>query len=193
MDTRPNKWKRAFMSAERERRKLERIVDVELFDLELDAKLFKKEIRVLEFQTKRDKCTIQGQRQIISTLQKALRDNAITEPPGTHIASFKTCRAADEEICPLSLHPINKSPPPYDSSHAEIDIEPRKPHHKCAELHCGHRFNSLWLLYHFVDKNTFRCPVCRTGPVDFRFELEQLPMGLVERIRRMPSIRDQND
>ncbi len=197
MDTRPNndnnRWKRAFMSSEREGRITKRKLEDELIQLGMETMRYIQEIKDLEFQTKRDLCTIQGQRRVIHNLQKALSDNAITEPPGTHIASFKTCRAADMEVCPLSLHPINQSPPPYDSEHPEIDVEPRKPHHKCAELQCGHRFNSLWLLFHFVAQNTFRCPICRVGPADFKFEIEQLPKGLVERVRRMPSVQMQND
>ena len=190
MDTR--KWKRAFMGCERERRRMKRDLEATIFEMDVEAVRSDIEIQDLKFQIKRDLCTIQGQRRIISDLQKLLRDHAIDEPSGTRIASFKTCRASEDEECPLSLHPINASPPPYDPKHATIDVEPRKPHHKCAELHCGHRFNSLWLLYHFVSQNTFCCPICRVGPNDFRFERDQLPEGLIERIRSITDIQREN-
>jgi hypothetical protein len=156
-----------------------------IFDLSVETVRCHKAIKELESKIDRDRFTIQGQRRIIDSLKQVLLDHGISNPPGSTIASFKTCRAEDDEVCPLSLHPINHSPTPYNPIHAAIDIEPRKPHHKCAQLQCGHRFNALWLLFHFVAQHTFRCPVCRTGPTDFHFELEQLPTGLLDRIREM--------
>ena len=181
------------MNTCREHRTMKRRWEADMFEMQLEAVRSKREISTLKFQIKRDLCTIQGQRRIISNMQKALSDNSIAEPTDTQIASFRTCRADDGEVCPLSLQPINASPPPYDPKYPAIDVEPRKPHHKCAELQCGHRFNALWLLFHFVGQNTFRCPICRVGPADFRFELEQLPKGLVERIKCIPNVQSENE
>ena len=183
MSTPARKWKRHFMAAEHARRKLKRRSEAEIFEKELEGIRLMREVRMLKAQHARDKHMVQGQYRVIRRLQKLLRDNGIPAPVGTQVASFKTCRAQDSEICPLSLQPINSSAPPYDAKHPAIVVEPCKPHHKCAELACGHRFNALWLLFHFVARGTFRCPICRCGYEDFHFQLEQLPEGLVDRVK----------
>jgi hypothetical protein len=177
------KWRRHFMNAERERRKQKRRAEAELFEKELEGICLKREIRLLKAQQSRDRHMIVGQHGVIQRLHKLLREHGIPEPVSTQVGSFKTCRARDDEICPLSLQPINSSDPPYDNDNSIIDVEPRKPHHKCAELLCGHRFNALWLLFHFVARSTFRCPVCRSGHEDFHFQMEQLPKGLVDKVK----------
>ncbi len=179
----PRKWKRLFMNAEHERRKLKRRAEAELFEKEIEGIRLMRELRVMKAQHARDRHMIMGQHRVIQRLHKLLSDNGIPEPMGTQVASFKTCKAYDGEICPLSLQPINSSDPPYDAKHPEIVVEPRKPHHKCAELACGHRFNALWLLFHFVARRTFRCPICRRGYEDFHFQMEQLPRGLLDRVK----------
>lgn len=183
------KWKRCFMSSEHEMRAMKRQLEEEMFEMELQDIRSKRNLRLLKIQMKRDLSTIQAQRCIIGRLQKTLKDNEIAEPSGTKIASFKTCIAENDEVCPLSLQPINSSLPPYDPKFADISVEPRKPHHKCAELQCGHRFNALWLLFHFVAQSTFRCPICRSGTVNFPFDLDQLPKGLIDRIKEASNKR----
>lgn len=182
MDPSARKWKRSFMTVERNRRKQKSRLEADMFEMELKHTHKKREINELREQIARDQRMIKGQHAVIQRLQKLLHDHAIPEPICTQVASFKTCRAGDHEICPLSLQPINASAPPYDANHPSIDIEPLKPHHQCVELMCGHRFNGLWLLFHFVARSTFRCPLCRRGHEDFKFQLEQLPKGLVERV-----------
>ena len=179
------KWKRSFMAAEHDRRALKRRMEADMFEVELQKIRYRREIGALRAQHLQDRRAIQSQVRIINRLQKTLKDNEIASPSGTQVASFKTCRADDDEICPLSLQPINTSHPPYDSKHPVIHVEPNKPHHKCAELQCGHRFNALWLLFHFVSRKTFRCPICRSGHEDFRFQLDLLPKGLVDRVKEV--------
>ena len=184
------KWKRSFMTAEHDRRALKRKTDTAIFELQLQEICHRREISLLKAQHQQDRKALQNQMRIINQLQKTLKDHQIAEPSGTQVASFKTCRADDTEICPLSLMPVNASPPPYDPKHPTIHVEPRKPHHKCAELHCGHRFNALWLLFHFVSRRTFRCPICRSGHEDFQFHLDLLPRGLVERVKDVMGCRE---
>jgi hypothetical protein len=179
------KWKRHFMNAERNRRKQKRRLEADLFEVSLKNIRSNRELKELREQIARDQRMIKGQHKVIQHLKKLLQDNSIPEPACTQVASFKTCRAGDNEICPLSLQPINASAPPYNVNYPSIDIEPLKPHHKCAELMCGHRFNGLWLLFHFVARSTFRCPICRSGHEDFKFQMEQLPNGLVDRVREL--------
>ena len=183
MDAR--KWKRSFMSAERERRQMKRVMEARMFELEISEMGSRQEARLLREQIKRDKFTIKGQHGIIRRLQRLLKDNGIAEPFDTQVISFKTCKANDNEICPLSLQPINSSVPPYDAKHPAIDIEPHKPNNKCVELECGHRFNGVWLLFHFVAQSTSRCPLCRSGHEDFHFEMRQMPAGLVDRVKEI--------
>ena len=176
-------WKRSFMTAEHESRKMKQKMQAEIHEIEMENFDFKQEIEALKAHLSRSQRIIHGQHRVIQRLQKVLKDHGIPEPKDTHVGSLKTCRAEDEEICPLSLHPINASPPPYDQKYPEIAIEPYKPHHKCAELMCGHRYNALWLLFYFIGRNTFRCPICRYGHEEFKFETGQLPEELVDRVK----------
>ena len=177
------KWKRHFMSSEHNKRKQKRIASSELFEMEIKLINSKREIQTLKEQVQRSQGTVKGQHKVIVHLQQLLQDHSIPQPAFTQVASFKTCRADEDEMCPLSLQSINASLPPYDATLPLIDLDPRKPHHKCAELMCGHRFNGLWLLFHFVARSTARCPICRRGHEDFNFQLEQLPSGLIDRVR----------
>ena len=183
MDTR--KWKRSFMNAEHRSRAMKRKLEARMFEMELKEIRSRREIKQLKSRLSNRQNVIQNQFGVIERLQKALKDNNIPQPTGTQIASFKMCNADDDEVCPLSLQYINDSLPPYDSKYPEIVIEAHKPHHKCAELICGHRFNALWLLFHFVARSTFSCPMCRQGHKHFTFEVGMLPSGLLERINEM--------
>jgi hypothetical protein len=177
-------WKRSFMTAEHESRKMKRGMQAEIHEIEMENYDHKQEIETLKAHLSRNQRTIQSQHRVIQRLQKTLKDNAIPEPIDAHVGSLKTCRASDDELCPLSLHPINASPLPYDKKYPEILIEPHKPNNKCAELMCGHRYNVLWLLFYFVGRSTFRCPICRYGHEEFKFEAEQLPGELIDRVKQ---------
>ena len=103
----------------------------------------------------------------------------------TMVASVRNCKAVDDgEICPLSLDPINHSPPPFETNMDEekpmMVFDTLKPDHRCIQLQCGHRFNAIWILFHFAKKNTFKCPLCRTGHGSFRFQIRDLPLHLAE-------------
>jgi hypothetical protein len=187
MDAR--KWKRQFMNTERERRKLKKKMEHDMFEMELDSIRSQREMKSLKAQISRNQHTIRGQSKVIQRLQKALRDNGVPEPSGTQVGYLKTCRATDDEICPLSLCPINNSPPPFNTHNTDINIEPHKPHLKCGELYCGNRFNGLWLLFYFISRKTFRCPICRCGHEDFRFGMNQLPKELVSMVQEAMKAR----
>jgi len=128
-------------------------------------------------------------RKLIQQLQDTMALNGI--PIKHTMMSISNCRAEDDEICPLSLAPINKSPLPLsnDPRPCTLVLNTMKPEHKCAELECGHRFNSLWLIYHFVECSTFRCPVCRAGQQDFRFQQKELPPGAVRMLESVEAIK----
>ncbi len=141
-------------------------------------------IQVLNDELKHRRIMHTAQRRMIESLQNTLKQHGL--PVRRVMASLSNCRAADDEICPLSLAPINHSHVPFHTSGAAamvdqdtLVINPMKPEHKCAELACGHRFNSMWLIYYLVERNTFRCPVCRAGPEEFRFQRDELPPTVI--------------
>ena len=90
-------------------------------------------------------------------------------------SSFRLCTARQDEVCPLSLGNIETSTLPFAP---DTVYNPSQPQHTCAELACGHRFSSMWLLYHFVKNSTFRCPVCMTGIKHFSFRMADFPEHL---------------
>lgn len=130
-----------------------------------------------------------AQRNIIDQLQDVMSQN------GIHIKqkslSMLNCKATNHEVCPLSLAPINESPLPLsnDEQPCTLVLNPLKPEYKCAELPCGHRFNSMWLLYHFVENKTFQCPVCRDGQKDSNFQLDTLPPGVLRMLENVRALK----
>ena len=130
-----------------------------------------------------------AQRKLIEQLQTTLQDNGFIVK--RNIASLSNCRAGDDEICPLSLAPINTSPLPLsnDDSPCPLTINPIKPDHKCAELACGHRFNAMWLIYHFIEGSTFRCPVCRAGESNFHFRRDELPPAVMRMLTLIDELK----
>ncbi len=66
-----------------------------------------------------------------------------------------------DECCSITLDSICRGP---EIQNCVLDYSPlqSKPHHKCVQLGCGHRFNGMALLMHFA-KNCMICPVCRSG------------------------------
>ena len=145
--------------------------------LELSRSISDREdtIKILQEELKHRRLMHATQREAIETMQKTMESYGI--PVKRTMASLSNCRATDDEICPLSLAPINQSPIPLcdELGPSALSLNPMKPDHKCAELMCGHRFNSMWLVYHFVESGTFRCPICRCGPSLFRFQRNELP------------------
>ncbi len=147
-------------------------------------------IRMLRDELRHRRIMHTTQRKIIEALQNTMVQNGL--PMKRTMASLSNCKAADDEICPLSLMPINQSLIPFCGDSADKDIlvvNPLKPEHKCAELACGHRFNSMWLIYHFVQNGTFRCPVCRAGPDEFRFQRDELPPSVVKMLKMVEEFK----
>ena len=118
-------------------------------------------IAMLEAEVRRGRNEIRRNFKTIMSMRATLVANNL--PVQYSIASMHVCTAVDDlEECPLSLSPINDSPPPLDRCRL-VALDPLNPHYRCAELACGHRFNAVWLMCHFVRNRTFRCPVCRKG------------------------------
>ena len=173
--TKCSPWKRLFMEAEHLRRKTIARWENDSHEFSRTISDGETMIKILQDELKHRRIMHTTQREVIEAMQKTMETNGI--PVKRTMASLSNCRAADDEICPLSLAPINQSPLPLcnELGPCTLSLNPMKPEHKCAELVCGHRFNSMWLIYHFVESGTFRCPICRCGPSVFRFQRDELP------------------
>lgn len=181
-----NKWKRGFMDSEHTRRQQIRKMETDMCDLSEIITDRESSITALKAELKHSHRMRTSQRKVIQQLQGLMEESGI--PVKRTMVSLCNCRAEDDEVCPLSLAPINRSPIPLgeDEAPCNLVLNQVKPDHKCAELECGHRFNSLWLIYYFVERSTFRCPVCRTGKKDFHFQKKELPPGaqlMLEKVR----------
>jgi hypothetical protein len=159
------KWKRLYMQSEHARRayklKFRRMVSS-----------FTETTEFMHAELRFHKRIIATQRKSIMEMQKTMAENRL--PVKNIMASFKLRKASDDEICPLSLVSIN------ESHHEKLSgpFDPLRPHYKCAQLECGHRFNAMWLMYHFIKQSTFRCPVCRQGAKKFTFSVDDVPTSL---------------
>ena len=147
-------------------------------------------IKILQGELKHRRMMHATQREAIETMQKTMETYGI--PVKRTMASLSNCCATDDEICPLSLSPINQSPLPLcdELGPCTLSLNPMKPDHKCAELMCGHRFNSMWLIYHFVESGTFRCPICRFGPSVFRFKKNELPPVVCKMLEMVDEMKE---
>ena len=183
------RWKRKYMESEHMRRthvnQWER--DIRDFSSELDDS--EKTIAMLKAELKHSRTMHSTHRNVLQKLQETMTLNGI--PIKRNMMSISNCRASKDEMCPLSLAPINKSPLPLSNEDGPCNIvlNPMKPDHKCAQLACGHRFNSLWLIYHFVESSTFRCPVCRSGQADFRFQQKELPPAVLQMLASIKEMK----
>lgn len=129
-------------------------------------------VDMLGAEIRRDKHVIRAQRKEIERLQNLLTANGIAVTPT--VVSFALCKAAnDQELCPLALLPINSCGPPFVGCCDVLD--PLHPAKRCAQLVCGHRFNAVWIMFHFVRNSTTRCPICRQGSRRFRFGPDSVP------------------
>lgn len=181
------RWKRKYMEAEHLRRKYVDQWDTDIHTLSSVLDDNEETIATLKSELKHAKTMNSSQRKVIQQLQDTLTRNEI--PIKRTMMSLSNCRATDDEICPLSLMPINRSSLPRSDSRrpSALVLNPMKPGHKCAELVCGHRFNSLWLIYHFVKSNTFRCPVCLKGQDKFQFQYKELPPAVISMLDTIAS------
>ena len=133
-------------------------------------------IELLQAELRRAQREIRSNHRVIASMRATLLANNL--PVHHTIASVRICLAqSEEEACPLSLAPINSSPPPFEGCTLAA-LNPLRMDYKCAELPCGHRFNAVWLMRHFVLAHTFRCPVCRRGKRRFEFDASLIPAEL---------------
>ena len=183
------RWRRKFMEAEHMRRKHIDEWENDIGDFSNTIADCQATIAILKSELKHARAVQSSQKKIIHRLQDAMASNGI--PFKQTMMSIINCRATNDEICPLSLAPINGSPLPLSNEErpCSLVLNPLKPEYKCAQLPCGHRFNSLWLIYHFVNSNTFRCPVCREGQQDFRFQLDELPPGVIRMLENVRGLK----
>ena len=174
------RWKRKYMEAEHMCRKYMSLWEKDVTEFSKTVFDCENTIQELRDELRHRKTMHSTQRKVIEALHETLLRHGI--PFKNTMASLSNCRADDDEICPLSLMPINKSSIPFCDEIADTSmvINPVKPEHKCAELVCGHRFNSMWLIYYLIERNTFRCPVCRAGQSEFRFQRHELPPTVIK-------------
>jgi hypothetical protein len=175
-------WRRKFLQAEHEKRswavaKRRREYNLlkQISDLTETAEMLHAQLRLRRHE-------LRSHMRAIRIMKDTLDANQITDACPV-VMSMRLCRAADdgEETCPLAMEPINTETLPFEGCCPLLD--PLKPDDKCAQLMCGHRFNAVWLMYHFVRNSTFRCPVCRQGRRRFTFEEGVVPECMVKKAR----------
>jgi hypothetical protein len=164
-------WRRRYLHAEWRRRRQQRLTTWMARTMAKRQRQLKSEIHQLTQRLERAQRTIRAHELTISAQHNTL--NRFKLPA---YASFRLCKAHRHETCPLSLQKIRSSSLPFAPNAV---YNPARPLHTCAELACGHRFSSMWLIYHFVRNSTFRCPVCMTGLQYFRFRTVDLPEHLL--------------
>jgi hypothetical protein len=176
----PN-WKRKFMESEHERRRQQRSWQTELFLLTRANSDLHENITYMSAQLALTASELAAKKKTIKAMRDALQAHHISAVPS--LMSFHLCCATDDqEMCPLSRQPINHSGPPFEGCCSAID--PATPTSQCAQLlQCGHRFNAVWLLFHFVSNRTSRCPICRAGKKRFRVDPSMLPACMVRASR----------
>ena len=179
----PCKWRRMFLDAEHSRRNdLRKHRRFEYHAMKTISDQHES-IGLLKTEVMRARREIRTQFKLIKSMQQTLTANNL--PLQHTIASLRHCPAKDDlEICPLSMAPINQSPPPFKGCAVTVLDPILKPHYKCAELRCGHRFNAVWLMCHFVRNQTFRCPICRDGKRRFHFDSSVIPQELLDGIAK---------
>ena len=181
MATRVVNWRRKFMQSEHEKRswavaqrRREYNLLKQISDLTETAEMLHAQLRLRRHE-------LRSHMRAIRIMKDTLDANQIS---GAYpvVMSMRLCRAeADDETCPLAMEPINTETLPFEGCCPLLD--PLKPDDKCAQLMCGHRFNAVWLMYHFVRNSTFRCPVCRQGRRRFTFEEGVVPECMVKKAR----------
>lgn len=169
-------WKRKFMTSEHEKRKL--LLDWKRKEKEMLTKMsyLNETAEMLFSQVRKSRHEVRSQMRAISHMKTVLEANNLHVYPV--VMSVRICPAEDNENCPLAMDAINTSTLPFVGCCPVMD--PLKPTHKCAQLACGHRFNAVWVMYHFVRNSTFRCPVCRKGKKFFSFDSAVVPECMVK-------------
>jgi len=168
-------WRRKFMQSEHEKRswvmahrRREQHLLKQVSDLTETAE-------ILHAQLRKSKHELRSYMRAIRVMKDTLEANHLSVYP--IVMSLRLCSASDDETCPLAMEPINTDTLPFEGCCPSLD--PLKPTEKCSQLACGHRFNALWVMYHFVRNRTFRCPVCRKGRRRFMFDAGVVPECMV--------------
>lgn len=176
MSTRNTNWRRKFMESEHEKRS--QIVAWKRREFELLKKIsyLNETAEMLYAQVRKGKYELRSHMRAINVMKATLEANHLSVYP--IVMSMRLCLATDTESCPLAMEPINTDTLPFEGCCPLLD--PLQPTHKCAQLACGHRFNAVWVMYHFVRNSTFRCPVCRKGRRYFLFEQGVVPECMVK-------------
>jgi hypothetical protein len=169
-------WKRMYMTSEHEKRRSllawrrkEDAMLKRISDLNETTEMLHAELR-------RSKWDLHSHKRAINQMRASMESHNLENIPVS--MQMRLCEAADDEICPLTIEAVNGSPLPFEGCCLLLD--PLKPTHKCAQLMCGHRFNAVWVMYHFVRNKTFRCPVCRKGRRFFAFDVGVVPECMVK-------------
>jgi hypothetical protein len=82
----------------------------------------------------------------------------------------------EDEECSITLAPIREYRLPFmpEDEEAPNCVVEGAPQLAKASLPCGHGFNAMALLYHFV-KNSMTCPICRAGHAQARMAEQSVP------------------
>ena len=165
------KWKRKFMESEHEKKKLARAWKHKEYEMEKRISDLNETAEMLYAQVRKGRHELKSHMRAIKEMKAVMEANGLNVYPV--IMSLRLCMAEDDETCPLAMEAINTDTLPFEGCCAVLD--PLKPTEKCAQLACGHRFNAVWVMYHFVRNSTFRCPVCRKGRRSFTFDAGAIP------------------
>lgn len=170
-------WKRKYMESEHEKRKLEMAWKRKAYEMQKQISDLNETAEMLFAQVRKGRRELKLHVRAIQQMKAVLQANDLKAYP--IVASLRLCMAEDDETCPLAMEPINACALPFAGCCAALD--PVKPDEKCAQLACGHRFNAVWVMYHFVRNSTFRCPVCRKGRRHFTFDADTIPECMATR------------
>lgn len=86
--------------------------------------------------------------------------------------SFDVFQATNDDVCPISQDAINDS---CLHSFETINLIENKTHLKGIKLSCGHKFNGIFLIYHWARNKNVLCPVCRGGVEGAYLNLKKFP------------------
>ena len=176
-----SKWKRMYMSSEHDKRNWVVAWRRREFSLLRTISEIKETVELLHSELCRSKNEVRSQIRAIKRMHDIFDAHSIPVFPA--MMSFRLCTSVEGESCPLALESIDSCAGPFENCCTVLD--PLKPNEKCAELGCGHRFNAVWLMFHFVRNSTFRCPVCRKGRKRFSFDMDTIPQCMSREIYRL--------
>ena len=149
-----HRWRRKYMESEHQKRKSNLKWRRNEFEMRRTISDLRETIELLHAEIRREQNEIQSQKRAIYIMKETMEKHNIPVYPA--MMKLRLCDSTDEETCPLAMESINKCPPPFEGCCTALNA--LKPRQKCGELQCGHRFNAVWLMFHFVKNSTSRCP-----------------------------------